>query len=182
MASSSLKGISISISDDDPDEPAKVRARVRPKRKKPAFIRGSAGIWPRIARKLEKWWVLLILLPSVALLFFEISRINQKSEDAGMRTKEEESPRGNLNRLDPTTRVVNGVRERKLLFQFLSFIRILGVQKLNYAVRIKTTEVLNIFLMNSVKNPWVFENYKREFWHGSLEIRCMDEDEESDAL
>ncbi|CAA6657721.1 unnamed protein product [Spirodela intermedia] len=112
MASSSFKGIAVSVSDEESDEPAKVRVRVRQKRKK-TVIRVSGGIWRRIVRKVVRWWPVLIILPTFAVLFFEISRVTWKSGDVGKKVElvDDQKPHGNLNRLDPTTRVVNGVRE-----------------------------------------------------------------------
>lgn len=72
--------------------------------------------------------MLLIFLPAAALLLFEASRIGRKSASELGKTPPvsrselttmknpslEKKPVGNLNRLDPTTRVVGGVRERCL--------------------------------------------------------------------
>ncbi|XP_078430519.1 DNA-directed RNA polymerase subunit beta (DUF616) [Wolffia australiana] len=116
MASSSFKGSAISISDEDSDDSFRFRSRVRHKRKKLA-VRGTAGIFLRFIRKIERWWPLLILFPSLGLLFYEISGIYWKNEDGGVVVEAKDSQEevqkylGNLNRLNPMTRVVNGVRE-----------------------------------------------------------------------
>lgn len=123
MASSSFKGIAVSVSDEDSDGPAKVRVRVRQRRKK-TVIRVSGGICRKIVRKVVRWWLVLIILPSFALLFFEISRITRKSGDGGRNVElvDDQKPHGNLNRLDPTTRVVNGVRKRESLVLLVSLL------------------------------------------------------------
>lgn len=112
-----LNGVSISVSEDDGDVAGRTRARARYKRKKP---------WPgwrreflrRVVRTAIRWWRVLLFLPAFVLLL-EIMRVGKKLSDEDRpnltaSAKEEESPR-NLNRLDPMTRVVHGVRERMLL-------------------------------------------------------------------
>ncbi|KAI3442628.1 uncharacterized protein J3R85_000860 [Psidium guajava] len=116
--------VSIYVSDDEPDEPGRMRARVRRKRKKPG-LRVRTELTPRLVRFLVKYWILLILVAAAGLLLFEASRIGRKSGPEGMKMKrpsdglhsravKKPSSEGNLNRLDPTTRVVGGVRERCL--------------------------------------------------------------------
>ncbi|KAL5558113.1 hypothetical protein UlMin_034324 [Ulmus minor] len=122
--------ISISISDDESDEHGRLRSRVRKKRKKPGHhAKSELSRW--LLRKFVKYWMFLIFLPAAALLLFEASRIGRKpnlgehtqltknpivgSEQITIQKPNvEKKPEGNLNRLDPTTRVVGGVRERCL--------------------------------------------------------------------
>ncbi|KAH7524040.1 hypothetical protein FEM48_Zijuj06G0076100 [Ziziphus jujuba var. spinosa] len=102
-----------------------MRVRVRRKRKKPGY-RLKNEFTRRVYRKLVRYWTLLIFIPAACLLIFEASRIGRKSSpvvttdyiqnpnfvdsDSTSISKSE----GNLNRLDPTTRVVGGARQRCL--------------------------------------------------------------------
>ncbi|POO03194.1 hypothetical protein TorRG33x02_012550 [Trema orientale] len=118
--------ISISVSDDDSDELGRVRARVRKKRKKAGLRNYDNGFSRWLLRKLVKYWMFLIFLPAAGLLLFEASSFVVKPEpgtkpsgsgsELGSIKKPslEKKSEGNLNRLDPTTRVVGGVRERCL--------------------------------------------------------------------
>ena len=117
--------ISISVSDDDSDEVGKMRVRVRRKRKKPG-LRIKNDLIGRIVRKLLKWWMVLLFLPAAGLLLFEASSIGRKPAlviDSQLSTAKkpsfplEREPNSSLNRLDPTTRVIGGVRQRKFLSQ-----------------------------------------------------------------
>ncbi|KAF8406383.1 hypothetical protein HHK36_008470 [Tetracentron sinense] len=120
---SMFNSISISVSDDESDELAgKMRVRVRRKRKNLGF-RGKSDFFRRFLGKLLKWWTVLLFLPAIGLLIFEASRIvrkpheGTKSEFATEKKPEffvEKRSEGSLNRLDPTTRMVGGVRERCL--------------------------------------------------------------------
>lgn len=130
--------VSISVSDDEPDELGRNRGRVRRKRKKHGY-RVNDELASRVFRFLVKYWTLLIFLPAAGLLLFEISRLGSKSSmvvntelrerpvslDSDLSVKKKTSLekvlKGNLNRLDPTTRVVNGVRQRKLVISFWYF-------------------------------------------------------------
>ncbi|GMH16688.1 hypothetical protein Nepgr_018529 [Nepenthes gracilis] len=115
--------ISISVSDEDSDELAagRVRVRVRRKRKKWA-LRSNADLIRRFVRMFAKWWPLSLFFLALGLLLFEASRISQKPTSDEMKSRilnprfdgVEKKPMANLNRLDPTTRVVRGVRERCL--------------------------------------------------------------------
>ncbi|PQQ16628.1 uncharacterized protein Pyn_35949 [Prunus yedoensis var. nudiflora] len=125
--------ISISVSDDEPDELGRMRVRVRRKRKKPGH-RLKNEFLHRVVRKLVRYWALLIFLPALGLLLYEASRIGRKpssvantelgaSEKSTLVDSElsnvtnrslEKKSDGNLNRLDATTRVVGGVRQRCL--------------------------------------------------------------------
>lgn len=128
MSSSVFNAVSISVSDSDSDETAaKLRVRARRRRKRPG-IHGNAGISRRIVRTAVRWWPVLLFVPAVVLLVFEVSRTGGKSAEGGGPLEvvvHEEDSRGKLNRLDPTMRVVNGVREREwfglLVIQFLPF-------------------------------------------------------------
>ncbi|KAK9286687.1 hypothetical protein L1049_015089 [Liquidambar formosana] len=113
--------ISISISDDESDNLSSTSRllRSRRKRKRPVFQRKKKKneILRRAVRIIVKWWMLLLFLPAIAFLIYEASRIGERTT-----THEVERPEfverkkleGNLNRLDHTTRMVHGVRERCL--------------------------------------------------------------------
>ncbi|XP_008797009.1 uncharacterized protein LOC103712303 [Phoenix dactylifera] len=110
MSSSMLNSISVSVSDDD-EVAGRMRVRVRHKRKKPG-ARGRADFCRKIVRKAIRWWTVLLFLPAIALLLVESSKLARKpqGEPKSEPVPAEEST-GNLNRLDPTTRIVRGVRE-----------------------------------------------------------------------
>ncbi|XP_057427075.1 probable hexosyltransferase MUCI70 [Lotus japonicus] len=111
--------VSIPVSDDEPDELGRMRVRARRKRKKLTHRRF-------LRKLLVRYWMLLIIIPTACLLFFEASRIARKpsfnvNSDIQTRTPVDRSSpplrketHSNLNRLDPTTHVVAGVRERCL--------------------------------------------------------------------
>lgn len=122
--------VSISVSDDDSDELGRMRVRVRSrKRKKPGY-RFKNELARRVVRKLVRYWTLLIFLAAAGLLLLEASRIGSKSSSGFIQKPDvvhsnhgstnspslDRKSEGNLNRLDPTTRVVGGVRERKLIY------------------------------------------------------------------
>ncbi|XP_010525625.1 PREDICTED: uncharacterized protein LOC104803394 [Tarenaya hassleriana] len=118
---STNNSVSISVSDDEPDEMNRIRARSRRKRKKLSH-RANGELPRRVLRLFLRYWVVLIFLLAVGLLVFEATRIGRKSgggassELSQLKEREKKaSPskknEGNLNRLDPTTRVVDGVRE-----------------------------------------------------------------------
>ncbi|KAL8029939.1 hypothetical protein ABFX02_14G255200 [Erythranthe guttata] len=124
MASSVLNSsISISVSDDDDEDPStRMRVPIRRKRKKPG-PRGRPDFTRKILTKLFKWWPALLLLFATALLVYEAFKIGGADTRSPPRAKKSENvadqisdtkPQGNLNKLDPTTRVVGGVRERCL--------------------------------------------------------------------
>ncbi|XP_009766131.1 probable hexosyltransferase MUCI70 [Nicotiana sylvestris] len=113
--------ISITVSDDEPDEFAnKLRARARRKRKKIGH-RSKTSCTHIIFKKLLRWWPVLLFLLAAALLIFEASRIGGKPSSlvkkpdpvTGQKLNKpvEKKPPANLNRLDPVTHVVHGVRE-----------------------------------------------------------------------
>lgn len=115
MSSSVHNSISFSISDEESDEPAgKMKVQGRRKRKKP-FFRSNRGFIDRALRLLARWWPLLIFVPAIILLAFEASKLGRKQSEVVKVDKRQldssQVQRTSLNRLDPTTRVVNGVRE-----------------------------------------------------------------------
>ena len=115
--------VSISMSDDDSNETNRIRpSRTRRKRKKPGH-RTTFGELPRyFLRLLLRYWILLVLLLALGLLLFESTRIGTKSANSDHSQLKKHNPdssgnkknEGNLNRLDPTTKVIGGVRQRKL--------------------------------------------------------------------
>ncbi|XP_057765972.1 probable hexosyltransferase MUCI70 [Salvia miltiorrhiza] len=119
----SNNGVTISVSDDDPEDPSsRMRPRFRRKRKNPGS-RSRPDFTRRIVAKLLKWWPALLLLPAACLLIYEAIKIGdgeirnppsaRKSDHVATQSSKDK-PLGNLNKLDPTTRVVGGVRERCL--------------------------------------------------------------------
>lgn len=110
-----FNSIFVSVSDDDSDElSGKMRVRVRRKRKKLGF-HAKKDCLNRLFRKLIKWWPLLVFVPAIALLIFETSRLTGKPTEARIRKDPrvvpDVKPEGNLGRLNPMTRMVNGVRQ-----------------------------------------------------------------------
>ncbi|CAN4092802.1 unnamed protein product [Withania somnifera] len=113
--------VSINVSDDEPDEFVnKLRARARRKRKKIA-LRSKSGFSHIFVKNLIKWWPVLLFLLAAGLLIFEATRIGgrtssvvkQSNSETGHKAEkivENQLPK-NLNRLDPVTHVVHGVRE-----------------------------------------------------------------------
>ncbi|KAJ1285387.1 hypothetical protein BS78_03G276000 [Paspalum vaginatum] len=99
MPSSAIRSISITVSDDDGAAAAPTR-RPRPGRRKAA----ARSLGDRLARLVTRWWPVLLLLPAVALLLFEASRLRGSPPAPA-------TPVSSLGRLDPTTRLVHGVRE-----------------------------------------------------------------------
>ncbi|KAH6756552.1 DNA-directed RNA polymerase subunit beta [Perilla frutescens var. hirtella] len=119
----SNNGVAISVSDEDPEDPSsRMRPRVRRKRKK-SGPRNRRDFTQRIVVKLIKWWPALLLLPAACLLIYEAFKIGggeirsptpvRKSDNVATQNSKAK-PQGNLNKLDYTTRVVGGVRERCL--------------------------------------------------------------------
>ncbi|XP_073052960.1 probable hexosyltransferase MUCI70 isoform X2 [Primulina eburnea] len=114
--------ISISVSDEEHDEPSgRSRVRVHRKRKiqgpraRPDFTR-------KFISKLLKWWPAVVLLFAVVLLIYEAVKIGRVPNSGPHRLKNlvnvasrsSNNTPGNLNRLDPTTRIVGGARQRCL--------------------------------------------------------------------
>ncbi|OMO74989.1 Plant disease resistance response protein [Corchorus olitorius] len=112
-----------------------MRVRVRRKRKKPGHHRVRTEFTQRLIRWFVRYWTLLIFVPAALLLIFEATRIGRKpglilnsevnevkkpnlsGNSEISKVKEQSSQKksdSNLNRLDPTTHVVGGVRERCL--------------------------------------------------------------------
>ncbi|KAG6408735.1 hypothetical protein SASPL_131756 [Salvia splendens] len=119
----SSNGVPIYVSGDDPEDPSRrMRPRVRRKRKKPG-VRSWPDFTRRIIAKLPKWLLALCLLFIVCIWIYGAIKIGdgeirrpppaRKSDHAATQSSKEK-PLGNLNKLDPTTRVVGGVRERCL--------------------------------------------------------------------
>ncbi|KAG2390423.1 uncharacterized protein HKW66_Vig0221710 [Vigna angularis] len=114
------KSVSISLSDEESDELGRMRVRARRKRKK----LGNR----RLLRKLfVRYWMLLVIVPAAGLFIFEATRIGRSLNGLNTNSRIEtrthridgSSPTlrkapTNLNRLDPTTHVVAGIRERCL--------------------------------------------------------------------
>lgn len=131
--SKSSNSVSISVSDNELDDLERMRVRARRKRKKPGN-RDKNELARRVFRIILKYWVVVFFLLALSLLLFEATRIGRKSrletksEVAGStrptidepvigtekKSDLDSKPDGNLNRLDPVTRKVAGVRERKL--------------------------------------------------------------------
>ncbi|KAK4274751.1 hypothetical protein QN277_017933 [Acacia crassicarpa] len=127
--------VAISVLDDESDDHGRMRARARRNRKK-LLHRGENGFALRLLRKVQRYWMLLIIIPVVGFLVFEAFIIGRKpslivSSQLGTLndpsqlnlefSKVDQStptlgkdPRSNLNRFDPTTRVIGGVRQRCL--------------------------------------------------------------------
>ncbi|XVE83468.1 hypothetical protein DITRI_Ditri16bG0090500 [Diplodiscus trichospermus] len=127
--------ISISVSDEESDELGRMRVRVRRKRKKHGHHRVRTELTQRLVRLFVKYWMILIFLPAAVLLVFEATRIGRKpglvvnsevnevkkpnlsgNSELGKvkEPNQEKKSDSNLNRLDATTHVVGGVRERCL--------------------------------------------------------------------
>ncbi|KAL4377803.1 hypothetical protein GQ457_02G010300 [Hibiscus cannabinus] len=134
MASSgfSNNSISILVSDEESDELGRKRVRAWRKRKKRGHHRVRNELNQRLIRLFVKYWMLLIFLPAAVLIIFEVTSVGRKpgpvvnSEVNEVKkynlmgnselTKLKEPTQGNksgrnLNRLDPITHVVGGVRE-----------------------------------------------------------------------
>ncbi|XP_051149828.1 probable hexosyltransferase MUCI70 [Andrographis paniculata] len=116
----SNNGVTISVSDDDlEDPPNRIRLRNRRKRRK-SGPRGKSDFTRKVLTKLLRWWPALLLVAAFALLAYEYFNIGggesripspvKKSATIGSQ-QSKAKPHGNLNKLDPITRVVRGVRE-----------------------------------------------------------------------
>lgn len=142
--------VSISISDDSSDELAgKLKPRVRRKRRK-LGLRGKTQFSREvIINRIVKLWPLLVFIPFAALLVFEAYRLGGKPNPLGKPSESvprnkpvqhiDKKPPENLNRLDPLTRVVRGVRERKHLL-----LKIFVLNSLLYTIIIITIVILVI--------------------------------------
>lgn len=151
--SNNSNSVSIPVSDNELDDMERMRVRVRRKRKKQGN-RVNNELAPRVFKMMLKYWLVVFFLLAAGLLLFEATKIGQNSrletksefaatttpklDDSKLETVKEsgldKKPDGNLNRLDPVTRMVNGVRERKLLstlkflFVFSSSLHILAMR------------------------------------------------------
>uniref|UniRef100_A0A0E0FT50 TOD1/MUCI70 glycosyltransferase-like domain-containing protein n=1 Tax=Oryza nivara TaxID=4536 RepID=A0A0E0FT50_ORYNI len=110
MPSSTIRSISITVSDDD--AAAAGAPSAAPRRARAARRKAARGLGQRAVRLVARWWPVLLLLPAVALLLFEASRLRGASPDGPSPHVSSSS----LGRLDPTTRLVHGVREPCLNF------------------------------------------------------------------
>lgn len=132
MSSSLPNNISISISDDDSDDPAgKFRVHFRRSHRK-QNSRLRRHLLRRIFRISRRWWPVILFLPAIALLLFEALKLSAKTSsnnDNGVDMKSDSKPvkkkmdwrphkeaPSNLDRLDPVTRVVGGIRQRRFYF------------------------------------------------------------------
>ncbi|KAK3165441.1 hypothetical protein QOZ80_1AG0033240 [Eleusine coracana subsp. coracana] len=100
MPSSTIRSISITVSDDD----GAGAAAAAPRRARTGRRKSARGLGQRAARLVARWWPVLLLLPAVALLLFEASRLSSSPAPSPPVSS-------SLGRLDPTTRLVHGVRE-----------------------------------------------------------------------
>ncbi|KAF8751448.1 hypothetical protein HU200_012125 [Digitaria exilis] len=100
MPSSTIRSISITVSDEDGAAAAPTRRGLRAGRRKAA----ARSFGQRAVRLLARWWPVLLLLPAVALLLFEASRLSGSPPAPAASVS-------SLGRLDPTTHLVHGVRE-----------------------------------------------------------------------
>ncbi|KAL6124998.1 hypothetical protein ACLB2K_077506 [Fragaria x ananassa] len=114
--------ISISVSDEESDELGRMRVRVRRKRKKLGH-RFKNEFVRRVVRNLVKYWALLIFVPAICLLLYEAWSIGWRSTSPVSKSEKpslvnnastEKKSEANLNRLDPTTRIIHGIRQRCL--------------------------------------------------------------------
>ncbi|XP_059455455.1 probable hexosyltransferase MUCI70 isoform X1 [Corylus avellana] len=148
--------ISISVSDSDSDELGRMRVRVRRKRKKPGH-RVKNELVRRVIRAILKYWTLLIFLPAAGLLVFEASRIGRKPSlvvNSELGAAKKPKSEGNLNRLDPTTRVVGGVRERCLKLLPLEELEHLDIPEGGES----TSPVKKVLYMSENDIPFLEEN------------------------
>lgn len=133
--------IAITVSDEEPDAIAgKYRVRGRRRRRSSLGAAGGGGggsdseLFRWIQRKVIRWWMFLFFVPALIVLVLESSRMERKIPITVVNVKKDnkmnvEVVHGNLNRLDPTTRIVAGMRRRKILvFNFYFCLTSLGVK------------------------------------------------------
>lgn len=138
--SNSSNSVSIPVSDNEFDEVERMRVRARRKRKK-LGSRVKNELARRVFRMMLRYWLVVFFLIAAGLLIFEATRIGRKSRmeakselgdttrptlgDSVLGTDKksglDNKPDGNLNRLDPVTRMVAGVRERKFSKNLIFF-------------------------------------------------------------
>jgi hypothetical protein len=115
--------LSITVSDEESDDRSRLLRALRKRRKQQSLsFRGKtkSELLLRVLRKVLRWWALILFVPAIGLLLLEVSRILGKypSPDPDSAPKSvsgfgRKGSVGNLDRSDPRTRVVRGVRERK---------------------------------------------------------------------
>ncbi|KAL3840345.1 hypothetical protein ACJIZ3_024936 [Penstemon smallii] len=111
--------ISISVSDDDAEDTSQSRMRVRARRKRKKLGPRSGREFTRI---LLKWWPALLLFAAISLLLYESIKIgggeklkNKSENKKATRNSSHYKPtQTNLNKLDPATKIIGGVRQRCL--------------------------------------------------------------------
>ncbi|KAK1323082.1 hypothetical protein QJS10_CPA02g00101 [Acorus calamus] len=105
--------VSIAV-DDDESEDLSGKARVTRIRWRRRRLRDPVpgDLVRRVLRWVIRRWTILIFLPAAVFLLIEASRMSGSPviRDRSPPARETESV-GNLNRLDPTTRVINGIRQ-----------------------------------------------------------------------
>ncbi|XP_059450793.1 probable hexosyltransferase MUCI70 [Corylus avellana] len=116
--------ISITVSDEESDDRSRLLRALRKRRKRQSISfrsKTKSELLLRVLRKVLRWWVLILFVPAIGLLLLEVSRVLGKDPgpdpDSAAKSVSgfgRKSSVGNLDRLDPRTRVVHRVRERCL--------------------------------------------------------------------
>ncbi|KAK1276960.1 Non-symbiotic hemoglobin 1 [Acorus gramineus] len=105
--------VSIAVDDDESEDLSGKAKATRIRRRRRRLRDPVPGdLVRRVLRWVIRRWTILIFLPAAVFLLIEASRMSGSPvvRDRSPPTRETESI-GNLNRLDPTTRVVNGIRQ-----------------------------------------------------------------------
>ncbi|KAG6711544.1 hypothetical protein I3843_05G053000 [Carya illinoinensis] len=112
--------ISITVSDEESDDRSRL-LRARRKRRKQYYLSSRSktkkDLLVRALRKVVRWWPIILFVPAIGLLLFEVSRVFEKQPDPSVTLVPNFGRKvsvGNLNRSDPRTRAVHGGRERCL--------------------------------------------------------------------
>jgi hypothetical protein len=115
--------ISITVSDEESDDQSRLLRALRKRRKQQSLSfrsKTKSEFLLRVLRKVLRWWALILFVPAIGLLLLEVSRVLVKDQgpDLDLAAKSVSSfgrkgSVGNLDRSEPRTRVVHGVRERK---------------------------------------------------------------------
>ncbi|XP_041010513.1 probable hexosyltransferase MUCI70 [Juglans microcarpa x Juglans regia] len=112
--------ISITVSDEESDDRSRL-LRARRKRRKQHSLssrsKTNKDLLVRALRKVVRWWPIILFVPAMGLLLFEVSRVFEKQPDPSVTLVPSFGRKvsvGNLNRSDPRTRAVHGGRERCL--------------------------------------------------------------------
>ncbi|KAF5448757.1 hypothetical protein F2P56_029262 [Juglans regia] len=112
--------ISITVSDEESDDRSRL-LRARRKRRKQHSLssrsKKNKDLLVRALRKVVRWWPIILFVPAMGLLLFEVSRVFEKQPDPSVTLVPSFGRKvsvGNLNRSDPRTRAVHGGRERCL--------------------------------------------------------------------